>query len=214
MALLATHIRFALDVKKNFNIKNLDEYISGTVYPDSRYITKIDREATHNSNFLNNNFYKDNDFKKGWFVHLICDKIQFKVFENIFPDLLNNFKDEKSKLSPEHWVLRTNLKIFQDMYDVSQFPIKNYLKCLEYTKAPNNEKNELIKKYNQIIIDLYKKDKLIPQDLINMWTDLGLDKERVNQIKQKNDEMKSDVKILEKIPLIYPEILSFYKNSK
>lgn len=214
MALLGTHIRFALDIKNNFNIKNLDEYISGTVYPDSRYITKIDRESTHSKNFLNKNFYKDNDFKKGWFVHLICDKIQFKVFENIFPDLLDNFKDEKNKLSPEHWVLRTNLKIFQDMYDVSQFPIKNYLKYLEYTETPNNEKNELIKKYNQILIDLYKRDKLIPQDLINMWTDLGVGKEMTNQIKKKNDEMKSNVKILEKIPLIYPEILNYYKNSK
>ncbi len=214
MALLGTHIRFALDVKNDFDIKNLDEYISGTVYPDSRYITKIDRETTHSNNFLNDNFYKDDDFKKGWFVHLICDKIQFKVFKYIFPDLLDIFKDEKNKLSPEHWVLRTNLKIFQDLHDVSQFPIKNYLKHLEYTETPNNEKNELIKKYNQILIDLYKKNELISQDLIDMWTNLGVGEDMTNQIKKKNDEMKSDLKILEKIPLIYPEILSCYKNSK
>ncbi|MCW1949509.1 MAG: hypothetical protein KIH89_003675 [Candidatus Shapirobacteria bacterium] len=214
MALLGTHIRFALDVKDNFKVKNLDKYISGTVYPDSRYITKINREITHSNDFLNDLFYQDNDFKKGWFVHLICDKIQSKVFEYIFPELSGSSKDTENKLSPEYWVLKTNLKIFQDLHDVSQFPIKNYLNHLKYIETPNNEEIKLVKKYNQILIDLYQKNKLITQDLVNMWANLGIGKEMTNQIKKKNDEMNSDVKILEKIPLIYPEMLSCYKNSK
>lgn len=41
MALEGTHIRFALDVGDKYNIKDLGKYISGTLYPDSRYITGI-----------------------------------------------------------------------------------------------------------------------------------------------------------------------------
>ena len=38
MALEATHIRFAYDLKEKYKITDLEKYISGLIYPDSRYI--------------------------------------------------------------------------------------------------------------------------------------------------------------------------------
>ena len=52
MSLQITHIRFALDLHKELNITSLDQYISGTIYPDSRYMTGIDRSLTHSDTLL------------------------------------------------------------------------------------------------------------------------------------------------------------------
>jgi hypothetical protein len=214
MALLGTHIRFALDNKESLNIKRLDKYLSGTIYPDSRYLSKIDRKTTHNKKFLNKIFYKSDDFKKGWFIHLIYDQIQFKVLNDIFPDLLDKFKQEKKNLSLEHWILRSNLKILQDINDISKFSIKKYLKYLEYIETPNGEKDETIKKYNQIFIDIYKKNNPTFQDLINMWIKLGVDKKTTDQMEKQLKQINSDKTILERIPLIYPKTLDYYKKLK
>jgi DNA-binding Lrp family transcriptional regulator len=152
MALLGTHIRFALDIKDSFDVKNIDKYISGTVYPDSRYLTKIDRKITHWTDVYDENFCKNDDFKKGWITHLIYDRIQADIFKEIFPELFDKFGNEKLVISPENWVIRSSLKMFQDLDDISKFEIKNYLKCLEYSETPNNEKSELTKDKKDIQI--------------------------------------------------------------
>lgn len=212
MALLGTHIRFALDIKDDFDVQNLDKYISGTVYPDSRYITKIDRNITHNKDLIDKNFYQKDDFRKGWITHLIYDLIQFNVFKEIFPELFVNFKNEKGKVSLENWVLRTGLKILQDMNDIKKFPIKNYLKSLEYTETPNGEKTELIKEYNQMFVDIYQKEKIVIEDLVDMWIKFGIEKEITDKIRNKTIELSLDKNILEKISLIYPETVKKYKK--
>lgn len=212
MALIGTHIRFALDLKNDLNIQSLDQYISGTIYPDSRYLSKIDRTATHSPKFLSPQFYKNNDFKKGWFAHLLYDDIQFKVFAQIFPDLLDKFKEETGYLSTEHWILRSGLKTFQDLDDVSQFPIKDYLSCLKYVETPNHEASSIISNYNQMFINIYGKNNLETKDLVEMWARLGVDQDLVNQIGEKITELKLNKEILQKIPLIYPETLKYYKK--
>ncbi len=59
MSLEATHIRFALDLKDKYRVQAIEKYISGTTYPDSRYVTKIDRGLTHNDDILTPGFAKD-----------------------------------------------------------------------------------------------------------------------------------------------------------
>ena len=68
MALQATHIKFALDLQAKYNVKNLEKYISGANYPDSRFLTGVGREKTHDLDSLE---LLDSDFKKGWHNHLI-----------------------------------------------------------------------------------------------------------------------------------------------
>lgn len=212
MALIGTHIRFALDIKDNFNIKNLDKYISGTIYPDSRYITKIDRKITHWTDIYDSKFCQNDDFKKGWMTHLIYDRIQGDILREIFPELFVKFKEEKIILSPENWVLRTSLKILQDLDDISKFHIKKYLKCLNYIETPNQEKIKLMKEYNQVFVDIYQKEEIVIQDLINMWIKFGVKRELTDLIEKKTNEFNLDKEILEKIPLIYPETIKHYKK--
>ncbi|MFH1835317.1 MAG: hypothetical protein ABH851_03910 [Methanobacteriota archaeon] len=47
MALELTHVLFARDLKDKLNVQNEAEYYAGTVYPDSRYTTGIQRDKTH-----------------------------------------------------------------------------------------------------------------------------------------------------------------------
>lgn len=214
MALLGTHIRFALDIKDYFDIKNLDKYISGTVYPDSRYLTKIDRKITHCIDVYDENFFGKDDFKKGWMVHLIYDKIQAEVFKEIFPELFKKFGNEKLTISPENWVIRTGLKILQDLDDISKFNIKNYLKNLKYSGNPNKEKIEIIKEYNQMLVDIYQKDEVLISDLINMWVKFEVEERLVKQIKEKTRELSLDQNISRKINLIYPATIKKYNKTK
>lgn len=211
MALLGTHIRFALDVKNDFEVKNLNKYISGTIYPDSRYLTKIDRKITHWTDVYDKIFFGEDDFKKGWMTHLIYDRIQGDVFKEIFPELFEKFGDEKIYLSPENWVIRSSLKMFQDLDDISKFEIKNYLKCLRYNESPNNEKIELIREYNQMIVNIYQK-KVTIKDLINMWVKFEVKKELTDWMEEKTNQFNLDKNILEKIKLIYPATVKTYKE--
>jgi hypothetical protein len=154
MAIEATHIRFALDLKDELGIKELDKYLSGTIYPDSRYITKIDRKLTHDNSYTKREFYDDDDFKKGWAVHLTCDTLQREIIKELFSDLLKG-TGEEIVYGKENWIIRTAIKIIQDISDAEFIGVKNYIKYLGYFNNPNNEDLDLIKRYNQIFIDIY-----------------------------------------------------------
>jgi hypothetical protein len=121
MSLGATHIRFALDVKEEYKIKDLEKYISGVIYPDSRYITGIDRNLTHAHDL----FVADSDFKRGWQVHLICDEVQEAKRKELLPDL---YKDKN--IDP--WITNTAIKIIQDIDDFEAFNIQDYLDFFVY----------------------------------------------------------------------------------
>ena len=156
MPLEATHIRFALDLKDEYKIKDIKKYISGTVYPDSSYITGIDRNLTHHEDILKSEFAKD-DFKKGWQVHQICDMIMNKEKKKV---LSSSFVDGRAGFNEEEWIISSAMKIIQDMNDMQNFDLQKNLKYLNFAYNPNGENLSDIRKYNQIIIDLYKNKKV------------------------------------------------------
>jgi hypothetical protein len=72
MAFAVTHIRYAVDTSRDQNIKDWDAYISGALYPDSRYVTGVDRRLTHRLENMPPR-KKWDDFHRGWAAHIICD---------------------------------------------------------------------------------------------------------------------------------------------
>ena len=105
MALEVTHIRFALDILERYQVNSLREYLSGTIYPDSRYVTRIDRNLTHNKHILGQHF-SQSDFTSGWQVHCICDEVQRDVHQKLFPDFHTYGGSKK-------WIYLTALKLFE-----------------------------------------------------------------------------------------------------
>lgn len=72
MAFEATHVRFALDLADALRIQNVQTYLSGCVYPDSRYITRISRELTHGPL---PSVDGATDFEKGMLTHHWYDEL-------------------------------------------------------------------------------------------------------------------------------------------
>ena len=189
MALEATHMRFALDVKKMCNIENIAEYIQGTVYPDSRYVSGISRELTHSNEFLKKEF-AINDFKIGWQIHLLCDKIQRQIFHQNIPGF-NKLQHEG--FEENQWVNFAAAKIVADIGVVQSFDIQSMLEYLNSEFCPNNENVSLIRKNNEIMFDLYG-DKKVPSidDYMNMWSKFNVSDELSKKVKEKTNQFMNN----------------------
>ena len=209
MSLEARHIRFALDLKDEYKIKDIEKYISGTIYPDSRYVTGIDRNLTHHNDILKSEFAKD-DFKKGWQVHQICDMIMNREKTKVLPDL---FVNECADFNKERWIISSAMKIIQDMNDMQKFDLQKNLEYLEFAYNPNGENLSDIKKYNQIIINLYKNKKVTTvDDYYKIWFVLGINKEQGDKIKEKTEEFLKYKRLVKKIEAIYDDMIANYKK--
>ena len=76
MALFASHIRFATDVtdRNHYNPKDVSQYNSGTSYPDSCWLSDIDRELIHTES-IPDSIVASDDFKFGWLIYCRYDQI-------------------------------------------------------------------------------------------------------------------------------------------
>lgn len=214
MALEATHMRFALDLKNKYQVRNIKKYIVGTIYPDSRYLSGIDRTLTHSEKFLDENFAK-NDFHKGWQVHQLVDIIQTEIIKELFPNFVPIFAKE-NKFIQNEWHTFSAIKIIQAMDDMQKFDLQ---KCLTYLNSyafnPNGENLEDIKKYNQIMIDLYQGKKITTiDDNYKMWVALGVNKKDGLEIKKQTQKLLKDKNIISEILGIYDKMLERVEDGK
>lgn len=208
MALEATHIRFALDLKDKYRVTELDKYLSGAIYPDSRYVTGIDRNLTHSDAFTHEAFYLNDDFKKGWAAHLLCDKIQYEVTKELLPQIFIGTKGQGS----ETWIAHTAVKIILDLDDCKKFDVKKYLPFLDYIQTPNGENPEQIKSYNQIFQKMYLAAPDLPADsLMEMWIKLGVEENILAKVRAKTLEYSNSQKTMDAIRTIYGELISTAK---
>ena len=208
MPLEATHIRFALDLQDKYNVKNISEYISGAIYPDSRYVTGIDKRLTHDDKFLLPEFATD-DFKKGWQVHQICDLVYSSVQKNLFPEL---FPRSYDLYNEQDWVVSTALKIILDIDDAQAFDIQKYLEFLDYAANPNGENISSIEDYNSVMVNLYKNKKIITIEENIKWLTLGPSVELKDRVRIKAAEFLMDKTILIRVKSIYEEMVKSYSE--
>ncbi len=207
MALEATHMRLALDVQEKYQVQDLQKYIVGTIYPDSRYVSGIDRTMTHSEEFLQPEFAKD-DFHKGWQVHQLVDTVQTKIIKGYFSEMMPEFIKTGNFTSGE-WEFFTAVKIVQDMEDMQKFDLQKCVEYLEnYVFNPNGEDIEDVRKYNQIMIDLYKnKKKISIEDGCKMWKALGIDNGNRRRMKNQTEKILENKNMVDKINTIYDEML-------
>jgi len=182
MALIMTHIRFALDMAKQFNIACLEHYISGTVYPDSRWVSGIERELTHDIRFQSPDFPTD-DFTRGWQVHCICDQVQTVCFENHFPELQALPREDR-------WIRMSAVKLLQDMYDLQAFDFNQQASALSHIRNPNGEEITLVKSFYNIILKTYRDGQVpAPEQYRQLWLDVGLAGSLADRIIQELDDL-------------------------
>jgi hypothetical protein len=211
MPLEATHIRFAEDIKNRYVVNNLDEYISGSIYPDSRYITKIDRNLTHGEECRNKNF-PDSDFKMGWQSHYLCDIAFNKIKKIIFSGISFTKYDTDDAFAKNYtiddWIISTSIKILQDINDLKYLKISGYLACLDYIDNPNDEDEKIINKYNQLIKNFYKNNQSPSvNDYKQILSAFDIAPKLVDSVISKTSQFYSDDQIMKKIKLLYGEML-------
>jgi len=210
MATVATHIKFALDIKDKYEIQDISKYLSGTVYPDSRYFSKINRELTH-GNYLLSPEFAINDFKKGWAVHFLCDKAGNIVIDRELPELFINL-DKDTSWGTEHWLVKKAINVVQTIELMKKFgvEIRAHLPMLNYVENPNNEPIEMVKLYNQTNQRFYNKKEIIVDDFKQLWLDFAVSKEVVDKIILKAKELAKDLNLMKKINGLYKEMISLY----
>jgi hypothetical protein len=149
MPLSASHIKFALDQIDYFKPNDLDKYLEGAIYPDSRYLSGLDRSKTHDYDFWLEKFWHDNDFKKGWASHNISDKAYLNGIREIFPLWVD---------LNEEWVKIENcaVKIVGDIAVLGSLDIIDKLDIIKTVLNSNNESKEKMKEHLQLIKDCYK----------------------------------------------------------
>ncbi len=205
MALEATHIRYALDVKNKYQVKDVQKYVSGAIYPDSRYITKIDRHLTHPEDFLEWDILKLDDFRKGWYAHLLYDKIQWKVTMEKFPEI---FASNDTNQGGERWVKHTALKILQDIDDVKKYTIKDYLPYLDYVENLCGEDLQKLKAYNNIFQRMYINPEQVDiNSCYEMWKEFGIGDELADKVKAAAESYNENPSAMKLLLQIYPETL-------
>ena len=214
MALQATHIKFALDLKDKYQPQSLKKYISGAIYPDSRYVTGLDRKLTHGEQLLSIDL--TDDFKKGWHCHLICDKLLGLAIDKLLPDEFNAQKNIMQQ-GNQFWLKRTAVKILQEIDVFKSFNLQPYLSMLDYVENALGEDIDLVKKSNYLVQKNYhQKVEINLSNIMEIWRGLILSEEMLNKIKQTALELMQDKKMIFIIKELYPEMLKlaneYYKT--
>jgi len=192
MALAATHIKLALEMADRYPIKRFSEFISGTIYPDSRWLTGIDRDLTHGQRFLQKDFPRS-DFTYGWHVHCLVDHVQTRLYKTLFPDA-------EAMDGQQRWILLSAAKVIQDRHDLDKFDLQGGIALLNYAEAPAGEDIQLVRAFNKIIRKTYKdRDKNNLPDYCNLWTGVGLDPIVAAKVMDQVQKLLSDTRLVSKI---------------
>lgn len=207
MALEGTHIRFALDSQDYFGVSDADKFISGSIYPDSRYPTGIDRTLTHDDTQMQRDFWKNDDFRKGWAAHLLYDKIQYDIHTDWFKDILQAHNPSMS--GEDDWIIRSALKILQDIEDISQFDIKQHLDALRYVETPNGEQAGSVAEYNQLLAEMYANAPNVSiEDLEKMWISWSISADTAAKMRSEAYAIQADKELQSKVTRVYTETLA------
>ena len=200
MALPGTHLRFALDVAGHYPVHTMAHYLSGTVYPDSRWITGVKRGMTHGDRFLRKDF-PDSDFNCGWHVHCLCDAVQTSIYERLLPEAENSNADQG-------WVRLSAAKMVQDMRDVVIIDLKAHLPALDFVKAPCGEKIEAVRRFNGLVQKTYSVENgPLLEDYRQLWLSVGLSPSLAADIITATEQIMSDSSLVESIESAYDDMI-------
>ncbi len=212
MALPGSHIRVALAVKDLIGAVDLAKYLSGTIYPDSRTFTGLARELTHGLDQRTKDFYQSDDFKKGWAIHLLYDRIQLAYIKKTFPDLFDDIENKLTQDS-DNWITLTAIKVYQDIRDISLFPLNDYLPYLSYCESANNEPKERLEEYNENIKRIYSEPSSKPTDYYERFVFLGTKVEYAANIVSRAEELAKDSSVMERIDGLFDETMKLFYDT-
>lgn len=150
MAFQATHVRFAHDLKELLQVQDESAYYTGSVYPDSRYLTEIARHLTHTETPYHVHL---SDFEKGWHTHLMYDRL---VGARYLPAI--HWQGEAVSGLNAGWQQLSGAKLAEDQisFDVLGANTQHLKNLLPPTQSPCDESRELLEEYYTKLCQLYQ----------------------------------------------------------
>jgi hypothetical protein len=148
MAMEATHVRFALELAGVLGVKDLRAYLSGAVYPDSRYLTGVARSATHAEGSPQDPFASGlSDFERGWATHIVYDAHTSELARCELDVLLPDAWQAENWRWP--WV--TARKLVEELGTCRLMGERvTVMQTLEPVEYPFGENREVMEKYYEI----------------------------------------------------------------
>lgn len=196
-------MRFAVDLAPRIGIKDLPSYLAGSVYPDSRYVTGIQRNLTHGQDVPNDPFdQKLDDFGKGWAAHVLYDDKALQRYKDLSP-----WPEHKIVGFGQEWIFATAEKFVEDLisFDIGKVPAES-LKQLATPSPINQEDPSLLNAYYDDIKKLYSKRPNL-DDYRRLVLGWNIDERVVDQLMDKIENMLADKELVEKISQIYTEVV-------
>lgn len=189
MALPATHVRFALLAARGLPIRVRRHFLSGTLYPDSRWLSGLPRERTHPEAPVTATGHAS-DFRLGWQAHLECDRIQAQLCRRQLPELERMPADAS-------WRTLAAVKMLQDAEDVRHIDMAASLPGLMAVETPNGEDKRAIEAYFDAVREAYA-DGTPPGRAAyrRLWLRVGLDPETADAVMALRDRMIADERII------------------
>ena len=206
MALPATHIRFAATLSGALGVTDMAAYLSGTLYPDSRWLTGAAREQTHDRRCLDPGFALD-DFTRGWHVHCRCDRIQGDIHHALLDDLSALTADER-------WIRMAAAKVVQDINDAVQGEVSTCLGLLCDARTPNGEPAAGVAAYLEAVRRAYgRRDKPDWSDYAGLWRDVGLDQQRISRIRKYVAHIMTDASLVADIHAAFDRMVNRWDHT-
>ena len=205
MALPATHIRFAETVAVDLKVTDRGAYLTGTLYPDSRWMTGVDREQTHADRILDPGFASD-AFSLGWHIHCVCDRIQRTLHHELLKGL--ETLDEHAR-----WVRIAAVKVIQDRHDAGRIDLTSLLHLLANPPTPNDESEDRVRAYLQLVRRAYRGEGVPDwQMYAGLWEAVKLDRQVIGAIKDQLDDIQADGPLVQRIRDLFDRMVDCWRT--
>jgi hypothetical protein len=210
MSFQASHLHFAQKVKDVIKPQDLTRYFSGTVYPDSRYITKVDRDKTHTDVGINPKriLELDADFDKGWQIHLWYDKLGLHHLDQL---ILNRSWAPADADDVKVWAQLTGAKLVEDLYWWQNTDWNQILPYLKFTNNPNGEKEQILNDWYQHFTDFYQKQVNL-QSYRQQAEFMGIAPEKIELILEYAQNLYNDLPKRTEIEMVMDQVVEEFKN--
>lgn len=201
MAMEGTHVRFARDVIALLGVEDPGAYYSGSVYPDSRYLTAVPRAATHGDEAPDDPFVPGlSDFEKGWATHLFYDRESVIFKRTAFTWI--------TKEDPDQWVHYTSMKLVEDQRSVRELGADiSILRELACVACPRGEDRATMEAYYADVREAYATSCEQADDYRAFSLKMGIDEPRANRMIMRAESYLQNDAIVASIHSVYDHVL-------
>jgi len=189
-----THLAYAERYLRKNPTRDLKKFILGTIFPDIRYIARIERDLTHKKFRPNLNLSALDSFKAGWKLHIYLDSQWNKIVKN------SRFYDSGCR---ENHVIWTAAKIIEDRFDYKK--IIDPAKYWRILKNPGSGSALHIPKGKIKLYYQANADYLVKKDY-EAFIKYIFPKNLINPILVKTEKLEKDKKMVEFLSKILDKI--------